>query len=78
MSWAGGGCGFVVGRFFQRAGSDVRGRERDDAVEEGETILELHAPDEKQFAAAEEALREAFDISSEPPERRPLVIERVA
>jgi thymidine phosphorylase len=48
-----------------------------DPVEEGEAVLELHAQDESRFAAAEEALKGAFEIAAEPPEPRPLIIEKI-
>jgi thymidine phosphorylase len=49
-----------------------------DPVEKGEPVLELHAENDARFAAAEDALQGAFDIADEPPEPRPLIIERIA
>jgi thymidine phosphorylase len=47
-------------------------------VEEGQPLLELHADDRGRFAAARDALDGAVDIGESPPERRPLIIERIA
>ncbi len=48
-----------------------------DRVEEGEPVLELHTDNASRFSSAEEALTDAFDVTAEPPEPRPLVIERI-
>jgi len=47
-------------------------------VEEGEPVLELHAEEPGRFDAARAALADAIVIGAEPPEGRPLVIERIA
>lgn len=49
-----------------------------DRVEEGEALLELHADDAVRFDPALAALEDAVTIAPEPPEPRPLVIERIA
>jgi thymidine phosphorylase len=46
-----------------------------DAVEEGQPILELHIDDATRVSSAVEALDGAIDIGSEPPERKPLVLD---
>jgi thymidine phosphorylase len=49
-----------------------------DAVEKGAPVLELHADDAGRFEAALEALRGGLVIGAEPPEPRPLVLDRIA
>ena len=49
-----------------------------DRVEAGQPLLELHAEDEDRFDAAVAALADAIELGPEPPEPRPLVIERIA
>ena len=49
-----------------------------DEVEPGQPLLELHADDEARFDGAVAALAGAIEIGAEPPEPRPLVIERIA
>jgi thymidine phosphorylase len=49
-----------------------------DRVEEGEPVLELHADDPSRFAAALDALDGGIDVGREPPEPRPLVLDRIA
>jgi thymidine phosphorylase len=49
-----------------------------EGVEKGEPVLELHAEDGSRFSPAEEALKNAIEIATEPPEPRPLVIDRIA
>lgn len=46
-------------------------------VEEGEPILELHVDDPAKVDAALQALEGAFEIGSEAPEPKPMVIERI-
>ena len=48
-----------------------------DAVEEGQPILELHIDDRSRVEAAVEALDGAIDVGPEPPERKPLILERI-
>ena len=48
-----------------------------DRVEEGEPVLELHADEPARVAHARAALAGAIEVGSEPPERRPPVIEVV-
>jgi thymidine phosphorylase len=52
-------------------------RKPGDPVTAGEPILELHAEDPGRFEAAEQALIGAVEVGTEPPEPRPLVIERI-
>ncbi|HEX9993888.1 MAG TPA: thymidine phosphorylase [Acidimicrobiales bacterium] len=49
-----------------------------DAVEEGQPVLELHAEDRSRFAAALDALDGGLEVGQEPPEPRPLVLDRIA
>jgi thymidine phosphorylase len=53
-------------------------RKPGDEVTEGEPVLELHADDPARLGAALDALDGAVDIGPEPPERRPIVLERIA
>jgi thymidine phosphorylase len=46
-------------------------------VAKGEPVLELHADDPARFDGARAALREAFEVALEPPEPRPLILERI-
>jgi len=46
-----------------------------DAVEGGQPILELHVDDPARVTFAVEALDGAIEIASEPPERKPLVLD---
>ena len=48
-----------------------------DAVAKGEPMLELHADDPTRFDAALAALDGAVEIGAEPPEPRPLVLDRI-
>ena len=43
----------------------------------GEVLAELHASDEALFAAAEEKLLSAYEISSEKPAEKKLIYARV-
>jgi thymidine phosphorylase len=49
----------------------------DDAVSEGEALLELHADDAARFAAAERALEDAVEIGAEPAQPREMIFERI-
>ena len=49
-----------------------------DLVEGGEPVLVLHVDDEARLPAALAALDGAVRIGSEPPEPRPLIVERIA
>jgi thymidine phosphorylase len=49
-----------------------------DEVTEGQPLLELHVDDQARLPRAQAALAGAYDIGAEPPEPRPLVIERIA
>jgi thymidine phosphorylase len=49
-----------------------------DEVTEGQPLLELHVDDPTRLPRAQEALDGAYEIGAEPPEPRPLVIERIA
>ena len=46
-------------------------------VQEGEPVLELHTDDAARFERAVAALEDAIEIGTEPPEPRPMVIERI-
>jgi thymidine phosphorylase len=48
-----------------------------DEVEAGEPILELHADDDRRFEAAVAALGGATEVTSEPPESFPVVLEHI-
>jgi len=48
-----------------------------DRVEQGEPVLELHLDGRERLASALDALDGAFVIGAEPPEPRPLVLERI-
>jgi thymidine phosphorylase len=48
-----------------------------DEVREGEALLELHADDAARFTPAEEALKGAFHIESEPPPPQKMILERI-
>ena len=48
-----------------------------DEVREGEPLAELHASDAARLDAGEARLRTAFGISDAPPQRKPLVLERI-
>ena len=49
-----------------------------DKVETGEVLAELHASDEALFAAAEEKLLSAYEISAEKPAEKKLIYARVS
>jgi thymidine phosphorylase len=44
----------------------------------GEPVLELHVDDRERLPAALAALAGAVEVSPEPPEPRPLIVERIA
>jgi thymidine phosphorylase len=48
-----------------------------DQVLEGEPVLELHADDPGRFEGARAALENAFEVAPDPPEPRPLILERI-
>jgi thymidine phosphorylase len=52
-------------------------RKPGDLVEAGEPVLELHVDDEARLPDALDALADAIEIGPEPPEPRPLVVERI-
>ncbi|MFN2548494.1 MAG: thymidine phosphorylase, partial [Myxococcales bacterium] len=49
-----------------------------DEVREGDVIAELHAATESRLDAGELRLRSAARIGDAPPQRKPLVLERLA
>jgi len=49
-----------------------------DEVQEGQPLFELHVDDPDRVAPALDALADAVTIGPEPPEPRPLVIDRIA
>ena len=53
-------------------------RKPGDTVAAGEPVLELHVDDESRLPGALAALEGAIAVGPEPPEPRPLVIERIA
>jgi thymidine phosphorylase len=53
-------------------------RKPGDSVVAGEPVLELHVDDESRLPGALAALEGAIAVGPEPPEHRPLVIERIA
>ena len=52
-------------------------RKPGDPVEAGESVLVLHTDDEGRLPGALAALDGAIEVGPEPPERRPLVVERI-
>jgi pyrimidine-nucleoside phosphorylase len=48
-----------------------------DEVKSGDVLAELHAATESRLDAGEARLRRAVALGDEPPERRPLVLEKV-
>ena len=48
-----------------------------DAVEAGESLLELHADSEDRFGRALAALDGAIEITDEPPDPSPIVLGRI-
>jgi thymidine phosphorylase len=48
-----------------------------DLVEEGQPLLELHADTPDRFEPAMAALADAIGVGSQPPEPRPLIIDRI-
>jgi thymidine phosphorylase len=53
-------------------------RKPGDPVEAGEPVLELHVDDDARLPAALDALAGAIEIGPEPPEPRPLIVERIS
>jgi thymidine phosphorylase len=53
-------------------------RKPGDRVEAGEPVLELHADEPDRLTGALAALHGAIEVGREPPESRPLVVERIA
>jgi thymidine phosphorylase len=53
-------------------------RKPGDPVDEGEPVLVLHADDEAKLDGALAALDGAIDVAPEPPEPRPLIVDRIA
>ncbi len=49
-----------------------------DYVEKGQPVLELHIDDETRLSSAQDALINAFEIGSEPKEKRKMVLERIS
>jgi thymidine phosphorylase len=49
-----------------------------EAVEAGEPVLVLHCDDKTRLAGALAALDGAIDVGSEPPDPRPLLVDRIA
>jgi thymidine phosphorylase len=52
-------------------------RKPGEEVQEGEPLLELHSDDPARFSSALEALEGAIEISAEPVEPQPLILERI-
>jgi thymidine phosphorylase len=52
-------------------------RKPGDLVESGEPVLVLHVDDEARLPAALAALDSALEIGPEPPEPRPLIVDRI-
>jgi thymidine phosphorylase len=48
-----------------------------DEVVEGEPVIELHADDGDRFEGARAALENALEVAPDPPEPRPLILERI-
>jgi thymidine phosphorylase len=48
-----------------------------EAVTAGQPLIELRTDEPERFAGAKESLEGGFDISTDPPEPKPLVIDRV-
>jgi thymidine phosphorylase len=53
-------------------------RKPGDSVTAGEPVLELHVDDESRLPGALAALEGAIAVGPEPPDPRPLVIERIS
>ena len=53
-------------------------RKPGDPVEAGEPVLVLHADGEDRLPGALAALEHAMEVGPEPPEPRPLIVERIA
>jgi thymidine phosphorylase len=48
-----------------------------DAVREGEPLAELHAADAARLDDGEARLRSAVVIADAPPQRKPLILDRI-
>ncbi len=53
-------------------------RKRGDAVERGETLVEIHARDEETAREAAGAVLTAYELADEPPVARPIVLDTLA
>jgi thymidine phosphorylase len=53
-------------------------RKPGDRVEAGEPVLVLHADDPARLDGALAALDGAIEVGREPPDPRPLVVDRIA
>jgi thymidine phosphorylase len=53
-------------------------RKLGEEVQAGEPLLELHSDDSDRFSSALQALKGAVEISAEPPEPQPLILERIS
>ena len=53
-------------------------RKRGDVVARGEPLAEVHARDETSAAEAAETVLAAYELSDEPPEERPVVLDTLA
>ncbi len=53
-------------------------RKPGDRVEAGEPVVVLHVDDPDRLPAALAALEGAIEVAPEPPDPRPLVVERIA
>jgi len=53
-------------------------RKRGDAVERGEPLAEIHARDGSAAEAAADAVLAAYELSPQPPEQRPIVLDVLA
>jgi thymidine phosphorylase len=53
-------------------------RKLGEEVQAGEPLLELHSDDSDRFSSALQALEGAVEISAEPPEHQPLILERIS
>ncbi|MEJ7583438.1 MAG: thymidine phosphorylase [Acidimicrobiales bacterium] len=72
------GAAEPAGGSRERRGRIVCRAKPGDSMVEGQPLLELHAEDEERFDGAVAALADAIEIGPEPPDPRPLVIDRIA
>jgi thymidine phosphorylase len=49
-----------------------------DRIPAGQPLITLHTDTPERFARAREALANAYAIGDEPPEPRPLILDRIA